>query len=99
MEAFKRGMRFDKHYLRFLLYGYVRPDRLEDYAPRKYGQRIKEIQDDEYGVGDTVGGVAALGVQDEGFDLLLIDRDPTTFRGVARHLQGTLTKYTIVLAI
>ncbi len=70
-EAFKRGMRFDKHYLRFLLYGYVRPDTLEDYAPRTYGRRIDEIKDDEYEVDDMVGGVAALMVNDNGFDPLL----------------------------
>ncbi|ETI24724.1 hypothetical protein G647_04094 [Cladophialophora carrionii CBS 160.54] len=70
-EAIKRGMRFEKHYLRFLLYGYVRPDTLEDYAPRTYGRRISEIQDDEYEVDDLVGGVAALGMGDEGFDPLL----------------------------
>ncbi|EXJ60442.1 hypothetical protein A1O7_04594 [Cladophialophora yegresii CBS 114405] len=70
-EAIKRGMRFEKHYLRFLLYGYVGPDTLEDYAPRTYGRRIREIQDDEYGVDDLVGGVAALGMGDEGFDPLL----------------------------
>ena len=70
-EAFRRGMRFDKHYLRFLLYGYIRPDTLENYAPRNYGRRIMAIRDDEYEVDDVVGGVAALGVQDEGFDELL----------------------------
>ncbi|KIX98547.1 uncharacterized protein Z520_05848 [Fonsecaea multimorphosa CBS 102226] len=70
-EAFRRGIRFEKHYLRFMLYGYIRPDTLEDYAPRTYGRRIGEIKDDEYEVDDVVGGVAALGVDDEGFDPLL----------------------------
>src|ERR1700761_1311588 len=70
-EAYRRGLRFDKHYLRFLLYGYVRPDTLEDYAPRTYGRRIEHIKDEEYEVDDVVGGVAALGVEDEGFDNLL----------------------------
>ncbi|OAL38037.1 hypothetical protein AYO20_02489 [Fonsecaea nubica] len=70
-EAFRRGIRFDKHYLKFMLYGYVRPDTLEDYAPRTYGRRIAEIKDDEYEVDDVIGGVAALGVDDEGFDPLL----------------------------
>ena len=65
-EVFKRGMRFDKHYLRFMLYGYIRPDTLENYAPRTYGRRITAIRDDEYEVDDAVGGVAALGVDDEG---------------------------------
>ena len=70
-EAFRRGMRFDKHYLRFLLYGYIRPDTLEDYAPRTYGRRIEAIKDDDYEIDAVVGGVAALDVEDEGFDPLL----------------------------
>ncbi|OAP61767.1 hypothetical protein AYL99_03970 [Fonsecaea erecta] len=70
-EAFRRGMRFDKHYLMFILYGYIRPDTLEDYEPRTYGRRIGEIKDDEYELDDVIGGVAALGVDDEGFDSLL----------------------------
>ncbi|KIW98621.1 uncharacterized protein Z519_00282 [Cladophialophora bantiana CBS 173.52] len=70
-EAFRRGMQIEKHYIKFMLYGYVRPDTLEDYAPRTYGRRIAELQDDEYDVDDVVGGVAALGVNDEGFDPLL----------------------------
>ena len=70
-EAFRRGMRFDKHYLRFLLYGYIRPDTLENYAPRPHGRRIEGIKNDEYEVDDVVGGVAALGWGDEGFDELL----------------------------
>ena len=80
-EAFKRGMRFDKHYLRFMLYGYVRPDTLEDYAPRTYGRRIAMMRDDEYEVDDVVGGVAALGVGDGGFDPLL---DLGTVREVSK---------------
>lgn len=70
-EAFRRGMRFEKHFLRFLLYGYVRPDTLENYEPRKYGRRIAELRDEEYELDDAVGGVAALSVDDEGFDPLL----------------------------
>ncbi|KAJ9602175.1 hypothetical protein H2200_013295 [Cladophialophora chaetospira] len=70
-EAFKRGIRFDKHYLRFLLYGYIRPDTLENYEPRTYGRRITAIKDDEYEVDDIVGGVAALGVDEPGCDPLL----------------------------
>lgn len=89
-EAFRRGFRFDKHYVRFMMYGYVRPDTLEDYAPREYGRRITELSEDEYEVDDIVGGVSALGIDDEGHDTLLdlgrpnrgsiftIVRDPTS---------------------
>ncbi|KAK5050008.1 hypothetical protein LTR84_004127 [Exophiala bonariae] len=69
-EALRRGFRFDVHYVRFMLYGYVRPDTLEDYAPREYGRRIEELND-EYEIDDIVGGVSALGVGDEGYDPLL----------------------------
>ncbi|KEF54819.1 uncharacterized protein A1O9_09261 [Exophiala aquamarina CBS 119918] len=70
-EAFRRGFRFDKHYVRFMMYGYVRPDTLQDYAPRQYGRRIAELREDEYEVDDIVGGVRALGLGDEGHDPLL----------------------------
>jgi len=70
-EAFRRGFRFDKHYVRFMMYGYVRPDTLEDYAPRQYGRRIAELKEDEYEVDDIVGGVRALGLGEEGHDPLL----------------------------
>ncbi|EXJ92109.1 hypothetical protein A1O3_00659 [Capronia epimyces CBS 606.96] len=70
-EAFRRGIPFGEDYVRFVLYGYVRPDTLENYAPRKYGRRIEAIKDDEYDIDDAIGGVAALGVGDEGFDGLL----------------------------
>lgn len=84
-EAFRRGIPFGEDYLRFLLYGYVRLDTLKDYAPRKYGRRIESIKDDEYDIDDAIGGVAALSVDDEGFDELL---DLGPFR------QGSI--YTIV---
>lgn len=70
-EAIRRGMSLERHYLQFMLYGYVRPDTLQDYAPRKYGRRIDYLKDDEYEIDDMVGGVSALGVVDEGFDDLL----------------------------
>ncbi|KAL6251512.1 hypothetical protein RBB50_001721 [Rhinocladiella similis] len=70
-EALRRGLPLGKEYLRFMLSGYVRPDTLQNYAPRKYGRRIDLLKDDEYEVDDIVGGVAALGVDDEGFDPLL----------------------------
>ncbi|KIW53872.1 hypothetical protein PV05_06283 [Exophiala xenobiotica] len=70
-EAIRRGMPLAEHYVRFMLYGYVRPDTLKDYAPRKYGRRIEQIKDDEYELDDVIGGVAALGVEDDGFDELL----------------------------
>ncbi|KAK5462524.1 hypothetical protein LTS15_002236 [Exophiala xenobiotica] len=70
-EAIRRGMPLAEHYVRFMLYGYVRPDTLTDYAPRKYGRRIEQIKNDEYELDDVVGGVAALGVEDDGFDELL----------------------------
>ncbi|RVX72927.1 hypothetical protein B0A52_03280 [Exophiala mesophila] len=70
-ESHRRGLKFQKHYLRFLLYGYVRPDTLEDYAPRTYGRRIGPIREDEYDIDDVVGGVAALSAQDEMVDPLL----------------------------
>ncbi|KIX09635.1 uncharacterized protein Z518_00716 [Rhinocladiella mackenziei CBS 650.93] len=74
-EAIRRRMTFKKMYIRFMTYGYVRPDTLVDYAPRQYGRRIVELED-EYEIDDTVGGVAALGVGDEGYDELL-DLGPT----------------------
>jgi hypothetical protein len=70
-EAMKRGLRLGKHYVKFMLYGYVRPDTLEDYAPRQYGRRIEELKDEEYEIDDVVGGVAALAVGEEGHDPLL----------------------------
>ncbi|KAI1619247.1 hypothetical protein EDD37DRAFT_571573 [Exophiala viscosa] len=70
-EAIRRGMSLDRHYLQFMLYGYVRPDTLQDYAPRRYGRRIEQFKDDEYEIDDMIGGVAALAVGDEGYDDLL----------------------------
>lgn len=70
-EAYRRGMRLEKHFLRFMLYGYVRPDTLENWAPRTYGRRIDALKDDEYEIDDLIGGVAALGVRDHGYDPLL----------------------------
>lgn len=70
-EAHRRGLKFQKHFLRFLLYGYVRPDTLTNYAPRTYGRRIEAMREDEYEVDGLVGGVAALGVQDNMADPLL----------------------------
>jgi hypothetical protein len=54
-EAVRRGMRLQKHFLRCLLYGYVRPDTLEDYAPRELGRRDPGMRG-EYGIDDEVGG-------------------------------------------
>ncbi|KAJ9644242.1 hypothetical protein H2204_001593 [Knufia peltigerae] len=70
-EALRRCLPMGKEYLRFMVSGYVRPDTLNNYAPRTYGRRIDELEDEEYEVDDIVGGVAALGVDDEGFDPLL----------------------------
>ncbi|KIW13337.1 hypothetical protein PV08_08525 [Exophiala spinifera] len=70
-EALRRGIPLGKEYMRLMLAGYVRPDTLDNYAPRKYGRRIEYLEDEEYEVDDIVGGVAALGVDDEGFDSLL----------------------------
>jgi len=69
-EAIRRGLRFTRHFFRCLLYGYVRPETLADYEPRKYGRRV-EMLGDEYGVDDIIGGVSALGVGDHGYDELL----------------------------
>lgn len=55
-EAVKRGLRFHKHFLRCLTYGYVRMDTLEDYEPRRMSRR-KESLKDEYGVDDEIGGL------------------------------------------
>jgi hypothetical protein len=55
-EAVRRGIRFHRHFLRSLLYGYVRPDTLENYAPRELGRRDPRLAD-EYGIDDEVGGV------------------------------------------
>lgn len=84
-EAFRRGFRFDQHYVRFMLYGYVRPDTLENYAPRDYGRRIDELRDEEYEVDDLVGGVSALGMNDKGYDELLdlgMPNRPSVFTAV-----------------
>jgi hypothetical protein len=54
-EAVRRGMRFHRHFLRSLLYGYVRPDTLENYAPRELGRRDPGLAD-EYELDDEVGG-------------------------------------------
>jgi hypothetical protein len=55
-EAVRRGLRFHRHFLRSLLYGYVRPDTLENYAPRVLGRRDPRLVD-EYELYDEVGGV------------------------------------------
>jgi len=55
-EAVRRGLRFHRHFLRSLLYGYVRPDTLENYAPRVLGRRDPRLAD-EYELDDEVGGV------------------------------------------
>ena len=55
-EAIKRGLRFHKHFLRCLTYGYVRMDTLEDYEPRRMGRR-KESLADEYEIDDDIGGL------------------------------------------
>ena len=54
-EAIRRGMRFHKHFLRCLLYGYVRPDTMENYAPRDLTRKIPGLEE-EYEVDDDVGG-------------------------------------------
>jgi hypothetical protein len=89
-EVFRRGMRFDKHYLRFLLYGYVRYDNFDNYAPREISRRVEAMQDDEYEVDDIVGGVTALGVDDIGFDDLLDlgrPRNPSKFTFVKEQMS------------
>lgn len=55
-EAIKRGLRFHKHFLRCLTYGYVRMDTLENFAPRAIGRR-KEALLDEYEIDDDIGGL------------------------------------------
>jgi len=69
-EAIRRGLRFTRHFLRCLLYGYIRPDTLDDYKPRTYTIRIAHWDESEYGLDDVIGGVSALDVQDqeEGYD-------------------------------
>lgn len=69
-EAVRRGMRFQKHFLRCLLYGYVRPDTLENYAPRELKRRDPGMGD-EYGVDEEVGGEEVPG--EEGARDLLLD--------------------------
>jgi hypothetical protein len=54
-EAVRRGLRFRRHFLRSLLYGYIRPDTLENYAPRELGRRDPRLAD-EYQLDDEVGG-------------------------------------------
>ena len=54
-EAVRRGLRFQKHFLRSLLYGYIRLDTLENYAPRELGRRIGRLWD-EYQVDEEIGG-------------------------------------------
>ena len=55
-EAVKRGLRFHKHFLRCMLYGYVRMDTLQDYAPRKMNRRLESLKD-EYEADDDIGGL------------------------------------------
>lgn len=54
-EAVRRGLRFRRHFLRSLLYGYIRPDTLENYAPRELGRRDPRLAN-EYQLDDEVGG-------------------------------------------
>lgn len=68
-EAIRRGLRFDNHFMRCVLYGYVRPDTLESYAPRKYGRR-SELLGEDYDINDRLGGTRALAVEDGGDPLL-----------------------------
>ena len=68
-EAVRRGMRFHKHFLRCLLYGYVRPDTLENYAPRELGRRDPGLEG-EYEVDDEVGGEEIPAVDGERDQLL-----------------------------
>ena len=71
-EAIRRGLRFRRHFLRSLLYGYVRPDTLENYAPRQLGRRDPRLEG-EYEVDDEVGGeeipAAETGARDPLLDL------------------------------
>jgi hypothetical protein len=70
-EGVRRGMRFHRHFLRSLLYGYVRPDTLENYAPRDLGRRDPRLAD-EYELDDEVGGeeiAAEEGARDPLLDL------------------------------
>jgi hypothetical protein len=69
-EAVRRGMRFQKHFVRSLLYGYVRPDTLENYAPRELGRRDPALKD-EYEIDDEVGGLEVPG--EEGLRDPLLD--------------------------
>ena len=69
-EAIRRGMRFHRHFLRSMLYGYIRPDTLENYAPRELGRRDPAMVD-EYEVDDEVGGEEVPGEGDQGRDPLL----------------------------
>jgi hypothetical protein len=55
-EAIKRGLRFHKHFLRCLTYGYVRMDTLENYEPRKMNRRLEALKD-EYEADDEIGGL------------------------------------------
>lgn len=73
-EAVKRGLRFHKHFLRCLTYGYVRMDTLEDYEPRKMNRRLEGLKD-EYEADDDIGGLTfameKAGLEDgEGLDVL-----------------------------
>ena len=70
-EAIRRGLRFHKHFLRSMCYGYVRPDTLEDYDVRDVTRRIEGLKVVEYGVDDEIGGVESIGEGDEEFDELL----------------------------
>lgn len=71
-EAVRRGLRFHRHFLRCLLYGYVRPDTLDDYEPRALTRRLPALErDGDYGVDDDVGPAPPLGSPDPGWDELL----------------------------
>lgn len=68
-EAVKRGLRFHKHFLRCLTYGYVRMETLRDYEPRKMNRRLETLKD-EYEADDEIGGLTfsmeKVGLEDGG---------------------------------
>ena len=68
-EAVRRGLRFQKHFLRSLLYGYIRPDTLDNYVPRDLGRRIGRLWD-EYEIDDEIGG-EMVGLEESTRDPLL----------------------------
>ena len=70
-EIVRRKIMFSKHFLRCLLWGYVDIATMENYPPRRWDRRIKEL-DEEYedgvdGCGD--GGEPADGFKDDLLDI------------------------------